>query len=109
MKRSYHTIDRQGKVGERKLAGPTAPASGLFLISLSGGYQGQAYADARYGQINVPDVTADVLWSPTLLTQVDAKFVPTNLFKFIYRLAAQAHSRRLLRPAMISVGATFSP
>jgi len=47
----------------------------LFLVSLSGGYQTQAYADPRYGTIDKPDVTAEVLWSPTQLTQLDVKYV----------------------------------
>jgi hypothetical protein len=47
----------------------------LFLVSLSGGYQTQAYADPRYGTINEPDITAEVLWSPTQLTQLDLKYV----------------------------------
>lgn len=47
----------------------------LFLVSLSGGYQTQAYADPRYGTIDEPDVTAEILWSATQLTQLDLKFV----------------------------------
>jgi hypothetical protein len=61
--------------GVRADAGFQLDFNGLFLVSLSGGYQAQDYADPRYGQINVPDVTAEVLWTATRLTQLDVKYV----------------------------------
>jgi hypothetical protein len=61
--------------GVRSDAGFQLDINSLFLVSVSSGYQMQFYADPRYGEIDIPDVNAEVLWSPTLLTQLDVKFV----------------------------------
>jgi hypothetical protein len=66
---------RRASNGVRSDAGFVVDVDSLFLIQVSGGYQMQDYADARYGQIDEPDVTIDALWSPTRLTQVDVKYV----------------------------------
>jgi hypothetical protein len=73
------TVDASGfqraSNGVRADTGFQLDFDSLFLVSLSGGYQTQDYADPRYGLINEPDVTAEVLWSPTELTQIDFKYV----------------------------------
>ena len=66
---------RRASNGIRSDAGVVFDIDSLFLIQVSGGYQSQAYADARYGTIDEPDVTIDALWSPTRLSQVDVKYV----------------------------------
>jgi hypothetical protein len=65
----------QASNGGRADAGFVFDLNSLFLITVSGGWQQQDYADARFGAIGVPDATVDVRWSPTLLTQLDAKFI----------------------------------
>ena len=46
----------------------------LFLVTVSGGYQLQDYADHRFGSIGEPDAIVDVQWNPTQLTQLEAKY-----------------------------------
>ncbi|MEI9984565.1 MAG: outer membrane beta-barrel protein [Aliidongia sp.] len=45
------------------------------MITVSTGWQQQDYADSRFGSIGEPDATVEVQWSPTLLTQLDAKYI----------------------------------
>jgi hypothetical protein len=66
---------RRASNGVRTDAGFQLDLDSLFLVSLSTGYQAQSYADPRYGEIDEPDLTVDVLWSPTQLTQLDLKYV----------------------------------
>src|SRR6266446_2540863 len=41
--------------------------------------------------------------------EVGTEFVSTNLFEFVYRIAAQAHAQRLRWAVMIWGGGAFSP
>jgi hypothetical protein len=66
---------RRASNGVRSDAGFQLDVDGALLISLSGGYQTQTYADARYGTIDEPDITGEILWSPTQLTQIDLKYL----------------------------------
>jgi len=66
---------RQSSNGARLDTGMVFEPDGLFLITASTGYQQQDYADPRFGTIGEPDAVLDVQWSPTLLTQIDAKYV----------------------------------
>ncbi|WP_326878561.1 outer membrane beta-barrel protein [Aliidongia sp.] len=66
---------RRASNGVRGDAGFVFDIDSLFLVSLTGGYQTQTYADAGFGKINEPDAIVDVLWSPTRLSQIDLKFV----------------------------------
>ena len=66
---------RQSSNGGRLDTGMVFEPDGLFLVTVSTGYQQQNYADPRFGAIGEPDATVDVQWSPTLLTQLDAKYV----------------------------------
>ena len=60
--------------GGRLDSGMVFDVNTLFLVTVSGGYQRQEYLDRRYGAIGEPDAIVDVLWSPTQLTQVEAKY-----------------------------------
>ena len=66
---------RRASNGVRTDTGFQLDLDSLFLVSLSGGYQTQSYVDPRFGQIDEPDLTAEILWSPTQLTQLDLKFL----------------------------------
>ena len=66
---------RRASNGVRADTGVVFDIDNLFLLSISGGYQTQDYADPRYGRITEPDATVDLLWSPSGLTQVDIKYV----------------------------------
>ncbi|MGB8841015.1 MAG: outer membrane beta-barrel protein [Aliidongia sp.] len=65
----------QSSNGGRADTGFVFDLNSLFLITVSGGWQQQDYAEPRFGAIGVPDATVDVRWSPTLLTQLDAKYI----------------------------------
>jgi hypothetical protein len=66
---------RQSSNGGRVDTGVQLEPDGAFLVTVSGGWQQQKYADPRFGSIGEPDATVEVQWSPTLLTQLDAKYI----------------------------------
>lgn len=66
---------RRASNGVRTDTGFQFDIDSQLLVSLSTGYQTQSYADIRYGTINEPDINAEILWSPTQLTQLDLKFL----------------------------------
>ncbi|HLZ66859.1 MAG TPA: outer membrane beta-barrel protein [Aliidongia sp.] len=100
--------------GVRTDAGVQFDINNLFLITLSSGYQVQSYADPRYGQINVPDVNAEVLWSPTNLTQVDVKYVHEyyeDLFiespGYTHNMTTVTLSHELLRELLLKADVSY--
>lgn len=66
---------RQGSNGSRIDTGVQLEPDGAFLITVASGWQQQEYDDARFGSIGEPDATVEVQWSPTLMTQLDAKYI----------------------------------
>jgi len=66
---------KQASNGGRIDTGVQLEPDGDFLITVSTGWQQQEYADSRFGSIGEPDAQVEVQWSPTLLTQLDAKYI----------------------------------
>ena len=66
---------RQASNGGRIDTGVQLEPNGAFLITVATGWQQQEYNDPRFGSIGEPDATVEVQWSPTLLTQLDAKYI----------------------------------
>jgi hypothetical protein len=66
---------RQSSNGGRADAGFTLDLASPLLLTVSGGWQQQDYADPRFGAIGEPDAKVDLNWSPTLLTHFDAQYI----------------------------------
>ncbi|GGE99255.1 hypothetical protein GCM10011611_01010 [Aliidongia dinghuensis] len=100
--------------GVRSDAGFVFDIDSLFLISITGGWQTQDYADPRYGTINKPDVVLDLLWSPTDLTQADIKFTHEyfeDLFAespgYVHDMTTLTVSHELKRDLLLKASASY--
>lgn len=65
---------RRDGSGIRADAGIVLDLSDLYKVTLSSGLQHRTYDDSRFGTIDEPDVALDVIWTPSELTTVEAKF-----------------------------------
>lgn len=100
--------------GVRSDAGFQLDLDNLFLVTLSSGYQTQSYADTRYGNINEPDLTAEVLWSATELTQLDLKFLHEyyeDIFiespGYVHNMTTVTLSHELRRDILLKLDASY--
>ena len=66
---------KQSSNGGRIDTGFVFERDGVYLVSISGGYQQQDYADPRFGAIGEPEATVEIQWSPSQLLQIDAKYI----------------------------------
>lgn len=105
---------RRASNGVRSDTGIQLDLDSAFLVSLSTGYQTQSYADPRFGQIDEPDVTAEILWSPTQLTQLDLKYVHEyyeDIFfdspGYVHDMTSVTLSHELRRDILLKLGASY--
>jgi len=105
---------RRASNGVRTDTGFQLDLDSLFLVSLSGGYQTQSYVDPRFGQIDEPDLTAEILWSPTQLTQLDLKFLHEyyedifdNSPGYVHNMTTVTLSHELRRDILVKLDTSY--